>query len=366
VYALAFDEGAAPSDLVMDSAFEAAGADREFRPRNYDKRFRGELTLREALAQSVNVPAVRVLAEHGPDDLAALMNRAGITLPDSTYGLSMALGAAEVDLLDLTAAFASFARGGRSLRPVVAEPALPQKGRRVVSPEAAYLVTDVLADNDARSPAFGRASALRFDFPVSAKTGTSSDFHDNWVVGSSARVTVGVWVGNFDRTPLRNASGVTGAGPIFRSVMLAAEARLSGDGPVPPLLGRVPAGLERSSVCRRSACTQRVEDWVRIDGAVPARPVVATPKPAPSNESRLELVSPSNRGTYIFDPNSGTDVELPVRASGGRGPYVFTVNGVGVDGFWRAQAGSHEACVVDGDGARRCQRFRVRAVIDRD
>jgi penicillin-binding protein 1C len=362
VYALAFDEGATPSDLIMDSAFEATGADREFRPRNYDKRFRGELTLREALAQSVNVPAVRVLAEHGPDDLAALMERAGITLPDSTYGLSMALGAAEVDLLHLTAAYASFARGGRSLRPVVTEPALAQRGHRVVSPEAAYLVTDVLADNEARSPAFGRSSALRFDFPVSAKTGTSSDFHDNWVIGSSARVTVGVWVGNFDRTPLRNASGVTGAGPIFRSVMLAAEARLASDGPVAPLLGGVPAGLRREAVCRRSDCPERAEDWVRADGAIPARPHVAA-KPAVATGARLELVSPSSRGTYVFDPTDTDGIELALRASGGQGPYVYSVNGVGVVGGWTAQAGVHEACVVDEGSARRCVQFRVRAVI---
>ena len=356
VYALAFDEGAAPGDLVMDSAFEAVGADREFRPRNYDKRFRGELTLREALAQSVNIPAVRVLADHGPDDLAALLGRAGIALPGSTYGLSMALGAAEVDLLDLTAAYASFARGGRSLRPVVSEPALAQRGHRVVSAEAAFLVTDVLADNDARSPAFGRSSALRFDFPVSAKTGTSSDFHDNWVIGSSARVTVGVWVGNFDRTPLHNATGVTGAGPVFRSVMLAAEARLGADGPVRGLLANVPSGLERGDVCRRSACSELTPDWVRVDSASAAPATVQVRRPA-----RLALSSPSGRGVYVVDPTASPPSELAVRAVGGRLPYSFAVDGVSVRGsFWPAAAGTHTACVTDAASNRRCQTFRVR------
>ena len=376
VYALAFDEGAGPGDLVDDAPFVATGASREFRPRNYDKRFRGELTLREALAQSVNVPAVRVLAEHGPDDLAALLRRSGITLPNSTYGLSMALGAAEVDLLDLTAAYASFARGGRSLEPVISEPAQLQEGQRVVSRETAYLVTDVLADNEARAPAFGRSSALRFDFPVSAKTGTSSDFHDNWVIGSSGRVTVGVWVGNFDRTPLRRASGVTGAGPVFRAVMLAADDRLRND-PSRALLPEVPGGLVRASVCHRSSCTDRVEEWVRSGDPRPvsmpssdvgsARPGEASPakmsdRVRTAHSAPLSLLSPSGRGVYVLDPSHSLAQELALRAIGGSPPYSFTVNTAFVDdGWWRPVTGRHEACVVDAAGARACQRFTVRS-----
>ena len=395
VYALAFDEGANPGDLVDDAPFVATGAGREFRPRNYDKRFRGELTMREALAQSVNVPAVRVLADHGPNDLAALLSRAGVSLPDSTYGLSMALGAAEVDLMHLTAAYAAFARGGRSLQPVAVEPARPQRGARVVSPEAAFLVTDVLADNDARAPAFGRSSALRFDFPVSAKTGTSSDFHDNWVIGSSARVTVGVWVGNFDRTPLRNASGVTGAGPVFRSVMIAAEERLAHDGPVTPLL-RAPDTLERGEVCQRSACTVLGEDWVRVGSgsSIDATPVnpqapvtvvkanapdapdapvsldAGSASPGPVGQSRpyqrvekLAIVSPSSRGAYVIDPSRSIGQELPLRASGGQAPYSYTVNGATIaDPWWTPIPGTHEICVVDSAEAKLCRPFRVRII----
>ena len=376
VYALAFDEGAGPGDLIDDAPFVATGASREFRPRNYDKRFRGELTLREALAQSVNVPAVRVLADHGPDDLAALLRRSGITLPNSTYGLSMALGAAEVDLLHLTAAYASFARGGRSLQPVISEPAAVQAGQRVVSREAAYLVTDVLADNEARTPAFGRSSALRFDFPVSAKTGTSSDFHDNWVIGSSGRVTVGVWVGNFDRTPLRRASGVTGAGPVFRSVMLAADDRLRND-PARALLPQAPGGLVRASVCHRSSCTDRVEEWVRADqprqvGLPPLSNDPASQGPASEAKSvdgvptaasaPLSVLSPSGRGVYVLDPSRSLAQELALRAIGGSPPYSFTVNTASVDGgWWRPVNGRHEACVIDAVGTRACQRFTVRS-----
>ena len=359
VYALAFDEGASPGDLVDDAPFVAAGATGEFRPRNYDKRFRGELTLREALAQSVNVAAVRVLAEHGPADLVALLGRAGVTLPESTYGLSLALGAAEVDLMKLTAAYAMFARGGRSLQPVALEPARSQPGHRVISPEAAFLVTDVLADNDARTPAFGRSSALRFDFPVSAKTGTSSDFHDNWVIGSSARVTVGVWVGNFDRTPLRGATGVTGAGPVFRAVMLAAEDRLAEDGPVLPLL-RPPSSLTRIAACRRAVCDASTDDYVR------ASPVALSSDSGRRHRPKtdgLAIVSPSGRGAYVIDPNRSVGQQLPLRASGGEAPYYYTVNGARQQKpWWEPTVGTHRVCVTDAATRRTCREFRVRFV----
>jgi penicillin-binding protein 1C len=378
VYALAFDEGALPSSFVDDVPFVATGSEREFRPQNYDRRFRGEMTMREALAQSVNVPAIRVLADHGAQDLGALMKRANITIPESNYGLSLGLGAAEVDLMHLTAGYATFARGGRSLEPVIAEPAAPQRGRRVVSAEAAFLVTDVLADNEARTPAFGSQSALRFDFPVSAKTGTSSNFHDNWVVGSSARVTVGVWVGNFDRTPLRNATGVTGAGPVFRSVMMAAEQRLSNDGPVRELL-TAPESLERTSLCRRSACDEMTLDWVRSDGRSDdqlaaddpedrtaedvtkgdAAGVPSKPAPTVKQNAKLALVTPNGRGAYVIDPTRAEN-GLPLRATGGTGTYSFTVDKVGLDGeWWSPTTGWHTACAVDSAGIQACEKFFV-------
>ena len=100
---------------------------------------------------------------------------------------------------------------------------LRRRSRRIVSPRTAFWITDILSDDEAREFVFGRGGSLEFPFPVAVKTGTSQAYHDNWTVGYSKHVTVGVWVGNFDRTPLRNSSGVTGAAPIFHGVMLAAE-----------------------------------------------------------------------------------------------------------------------------------------------
>lgn len=378
VYSLGFEAGKSPGDAVLDAPLTLSWNGQVFRPENYDKKFRGQMTMRNALAQSTNVPAVRVLTEHEPDDLAKLLKRAGIDLelPTSTYGLSMALGTAEVDLLHLTQAFASFARNGKSVRATFLEPAPKQRsGRRVTSPGTAYLIGDVLSDNDARAPAFGRSSLLRFPFPVAVKTGTSQDFHDNWVVGYTEKLTVGVWVGNFDRKPLRGATGITGAGPIFRAVMLAAHDRLTpghGMGPAPTLLSSVPSTLRRS--CADDDCEGSGE-WVWSTRSGDLRtPAAATPgTPEATSQSsgsssvapestavKLRWLEPSRNGRYLFDRQIPVELRgFPLRVVGGRPPYRYTVNGVESGPLWNPSPGDHEACVADSAQAKSCVQFEV-------
>ena len=171
------------------------------------------------------------LATSACANVLRFLRRAGFTTFDKTaahYGLGLTLGNAEVRLDELTAAYAAFARGGEWRAPrarLDPEPRLADPVQ-LVSPRTAYWITDILADDEARAFIFGRGSQLDFPFPVAVKTGTSQAYHDNWTVGSSRHVTVGVWVGNFDRSPLIGSSGVTGAGPLFHAVMLAAEARV--------------------------------------------------------------------------------------------------------------------------------------------
>ena len=145
---------------------------------------------------------------------------------------------------------------------------------QLVSPRTAYWITDILADDDARAFIFGRGSQLDFPFPVAVKTGTSQAYHDNWTVGSSRHVTVGVWVGNFDRSPLIGSSGVTGAGPLFHAVMLAAEARVAGG--ITPTDGHLldpPAPLVETTICALSgmragdACPVRRRERLAPDAA---------------------------------------------------------------------------------------------------
>ncbi len=280
-YALAFESGRNPASVLPDvpATFPTAEDGVVYTPRNYDGRFRGPLLARPALAGSINVPAVALASELGVANVLRFLRRAGFTTFDRTaahYGLGLTLGNAEVRLDELTAAYAAFARGGE-WRPTRArldpEPRLADPVQ-LVSPRTAYWITDILADDQARAFIFGRGSQLEFPFPVAVKTGTSQAYHDNWTVGSSRHVTVGVWVGNFDRTPLIGSSGVTGAGPLFHAVMLAAEARVAGrstpsDGavldPPAPLVGATICGL--SGMRAGEACPVRRRERLAPDAA---------------------------------------------------------------------------------------------------
>jgi penicillin-binding protein 1C len=281
-YALAFESGASPATVLADvpSSFPTAEAGVVYTPRNYDGRFRGPLLARRALAGSENVPAVALASEVGVPSLLRFFSRAGMTTFDKTaayYGLGITLGNAEVRLAELVAAYAAFARGGEWIEPSAVRRAADAAPRtqRLVSPRTAFWITDILSDADAREFVFGRGGSLELPFPVAVKTGTSQAYHDNWTIGYSRHVTVGVWVGNFDRTPLRNSSGVTGAGPIFNAVMLAAERRRARAGPYSqdPILS-VPSDLVQREVCALSGltanawCPVRKREWIAASAPV--------------------------------------------------------------------------------------------------
>jgi penicillin-binding protein 1C len=275
-YALAFEEGFTPATVLPDvpSHFPTAEPGVLYSPRNYDGRYRGPLLVRRALAGSENVPAVALASQLGVGRLLRFLARAGFSTFERSaayYGLGLTLGNAEVRLDELVAAYAAFARGGLWVEPTWRrDRAIDRSAERpLVSPRTAFWITDILSDAEAREYIFGRGGHLDFPFPVAVKTGTSQAYHDNWTIGYTRDVTVGVWVGNFDRTPLRDSTGVTGAGPIFHAVMLAAAARRA-----PPAAAdaaqilAVPDGLVARPVCALSgmragpACPSRRREWL--------------------------------------------------------------------------------------------------------
>jgi penicillin-binding protein 1C len=221
LYAMAIEKKKlTAASLIDDSAFAIRTADAQYVPRNYSEDYKGWVSVRKALASSLNVPAVRTLAMLDIDEFANSLRQIGlqsVSHDGGFYGYSLALGSADVRLIDLTNAYRALANGG-----LVSSPSfLPttNESKRVMSAEVAYIVSDMLSDNEARASTFGLDSALRLPFRASVKTGTSKDMRDNWCIGFSERFTVGVWVGNASGAPMRGVSGVSGAAPIWNSVM---------------------------------------------------------------------------------------------------------------------------------------------------
>jgi penicillin-binding protein 1C len=415
-YALAFEQGRSPATVLPDipSHFPTAEPGVLYSPRNYDGQYRGPLLARRALAGSENVPAVALASDIGVSALLRFLDRAGLSTFDRTpayYGLGVTLGNAEVRLDELVAAYAMFARGGVWREPTFFLP--PEGGsyrngaeeRQVVSPRTAFWITEILSDPEARAFTFGRGNHLEFPFPVAAKTGTSQAYHDNWTIGYTRDVTVGVWVGNFDRTPLHLSSGVTGAGPIFHAVMLAANRGRESMGAhqiLPP-----PAGVEEATICALSGmranawCPSRAREWVatgdeglpcawhhrsdeglltiypaefrawagdlqgaparrRDSDAAASRPV-AGDRPVGRPTDGISIANPPAGAIYSVDPTLRREFQaLPLRVVTGRPTTVtWLVDGATIGTAssertlsWPLAVGAHEIEARDADGRR--------------
>ncbi|MBN1680958.1 MAG: penicillin-binding protein 1C [Anaerolineae bacterium] len=286
-YAAAFDpelpEPWTPATMILDIGTPFVTRRLEsYTPANFGLAEHGPVLIREALASSYNIPAVVALDYIGLDALVRLTTRLGIsTLTDtSRFDLSLTLGGGEVRLLELTAAYGALANGGYRVDPVYILEVRDKDGhvlyewkpaehnQPVIDPRAAYLITDILSDNDARIPSFGPASMLNIGRPAAAKTGTTTDFRDNWTIGYTPNLVVGVWVGNADNTPMIEVSGISGAGPIWHEFMRRV---LLGQ---PELEFTAPDGLVRAEVCATSGllptdyCPKTRWEWF-VEGTVP-------------------------------------------------------------------------------------------------
>jgi penicillin-binding protein 1C len=271
-YLASLEHGWTPSTLFWDVRTEFPdGANPPYVPVNYDRAYHGPVLMREALANSYNVPAVEALQFVGVDGLLEMASRLGVDsvvhpevhCPEypydspPSYGLALTLGGGEVRLLEMTGAFAALANGGVSLKPspilriedsrgnVMFDNGRPP-GKQAVSPEHAYLITDILADNRARCAAFGCPSVLELSRPAAAKTGTTDDYRDAWTVGYTPDLATGVWVGNSDNSPMVNVPGAAGAGPIWHDFMEVAHAEL----PVRDF--ERPSGIVEQEICSHS------------------------------------------------------------------------------------------------------------------
>jgi 1A family penicillin-binding protein len=249
-YVTALKKGYTASTMLMDvpTTFPGGEGMPDYNPVNYDGKYRGPVQIRYALGNSLNIPAVKLIAMVGIKDVLETAYEMGLTsLPPTKetlarVGLSLTLGGGEVRLIDLAGAYSTFFNGGTKAEALsilkvedssgkVLEEITPKKGKKVISPEEAFIISNMLSDNSARSDAFGPNSQLNIaGRQIAVKTGTTNDKRDNWTIGGNPQRAVGVWVGNNDNSPMLNvASGVSGASPIWRRIILVS---LSGLDPV--------------------------------------------------------------------------------------------------------------------------------------
>jgi penicillin-binding protein 1C len=411
-YAAAFERGWHPGRVLADipSTFPTAEPGILYSPRNYDGRFRGPLRARLALAGSENVPAVALAADIGVPAVADLLRRVGISTLDKTathYGLGLTLGNAEVRLDELTRAYSLFASHEKTSGVFSDE---KYTRRNSYSARTRYWITDILSDPDARRYIFGEGSSLDFPFTVAVKTGTSQAYHDNWTIGFTRDVTVGVWVGNLDRTPLRYSSGVSGAGPIFHDVMLAAVEHARGAVPLfdSTPIQELPDGLRDVTLCADSgmvagaACPARVREHLPHDadgttctwhhasergvitiypepyrswaaGVSSNAPGTDAPAPpltsAPAHQrAAFGITSPPTGATYLIDPTLRPDFQtLPLRAQGAVGRVEWRLNNRPLGTTlgdtplaWTLTRGSHTITARDANGQTAQSRIVIR------
>ena len=318
LYALALDNGWTAAEIIDDAPLSESTSGGLHSYQNYSRRFYGDVALRDALGNSLNIPALKTLQHVGTEPYLrtlASLGFEGLTSHPDFYGDGIALGSGAVTLLELVQAYAALANGGVQ-RPVSTrfDGAAGGGARRVYSAEAASLVANILADADARALEFGRDSVLAFPVQTAVKTGTSSDFRDAWALGFNYRYTVGAWMGNLDQTPTDGVTGSTGPALLLRSVF----AELTRDAATRPLY--LASKLVRAAVCvpmplRDSAsgeCLRR-DEWF-VAGTEPS--AVGAAARAPNAPIRLRQPTPGLQLAY--------DPRLPAEAQ----MFEFALQGV--------------------------------------
>ncbi|WP_245616689.1 penicillin-binding protein 1C [Paraburkholderia acidipaludis] len=303
LYAEAIEERRVTTASLLDDApLDLAAGGGLYMPQNYDKGFKGWVSVRTALGSSLNVPAVRTLVMVTPHRFAKTLKALGLPLNESGdyYGYSLALGSADVTLVSLTNAYRALANGGVA-SPLVELPAASgtRVFKRVFSRDAAFIVTDVLADNNARTRTFGFDSPLATRVFSAVKTGTSKDMRDNWTVGYTSRYTVGVWVGNADGSPMWDVSGVSGASPVWAAIVGYLHRG------VPSVAPAAPPGVERVRVTFANALEPARSEWFLAGTATPYVGLAANASDAANAASGgpAQIGSPVDGTIFALDPD---------------------------------------------------------------
>ncbi|MBM4432313.1 MAG: penicillin-binding protein, partial [Chloroflexi bacterium] len=307
-YVAAFERGWTAATFLMDIKTQFPdGANPPYEPHNHDRQERGPILVRDALARSLNIPAVKTLQFVTLPGMLEMAHRLGISsLNRADYGLSLTLGGGDVTLLEMVGAYAAFANGGRLVRPTpilriednqgrtIAQ-AVDQLGPQVLDPQLAYIITSILSDKEARVPTFGRNNALGLSRPAAAKTGTTDDYRDAWTIGYTPNLVAGVWVGNSDGTPMKQVYGSRGAAPIWHDFMEETLRNMR------VLDFVMPEGMETAEICP-------VSGKLRTDKCPPGRSEVFAAGTAPTEpcdvHSDLRICTVSGQRAGEFCPQN--------------------------------------------------------------
>jgi penicillin-binding protein 1C len=337
------------ASLLDDSSINLDTASGAYVPQDYDHDFKGLVSVRTALASSLNVPAVRTLVLIGVEpfrDRLQTLGYAGLVEQGDFYGYSLALGSAEVSLWEQAQAYRALARGGlwSALR-VRKEDAASQVGaKRTLPSDTSFVIADILSDRAARALTFGLDNRLNTPFWSAVKTGTSKDMRDNWCIGFSQRYTVAVWVGNFEGDAMRGVSGVTGAAPIWHDVMTGLHRDITSLPPTPP----------DGVVARTTQFSPAVEpprrEWFVADAQ-------ATNIVAVSPAQRIpHITSPANGEVLALDPDIPAGQQrVPIVTDGENPGDILTLDGrelarANVPLLWSPQSGLHELSLTNKSG----------------
>ncbi|AEI78918.1 penicillin-binding protein PbpC [Cupriavidus necator N-1] len=320
-------------------------------PQNYDHRYAGWVSLRAALAASLNVPAVRTLVMVTPHRFHKRLVALGLPLTEAGdyYGFSLALGSADVSLLALTNAYRALANGGRYAPPRLREGAAAAVLTPVMQPGASYVIADILSDRHARARTFGLDSPLTTRFWTAVKTGTSKDMRDNWCIGWSQHYTVGVWVGNASGASMHEVSGVSGAAPVWHDVMEALHRARASQAPA------MPAGVQRVALSFDDGL-EPARDEVFLAGTAIRRVSVSAPAARPTAPV---IANPADGTVFALDPDMPPAAQrVWFHAEGVAGQTARTVSwrmdgkplGRGGEVAWLPWPGRHQVELLDASG----------------
>lgn len=346
LYELALEKRIITSaSLIEDSPLNIPTERGIYVPKNYDNEYRGFVSVRTALASSINIPAVKVLMLVGVDNFATRLKQLGFEdIKDGEYyGESMALGTVDVSLYELVNAYRTLANRGRWSKLVIIPGKRTKSYRQVMEEESTFIVSDIISDREARSETFSFENPISTRFWTAVKTGTSKDMRDNWCIGFSRKYTVGVWVGNFYGGPMWNVSGVSGAAPVWLEIMNYLHRNIPSDIPKPPL----------GVVAKKITFKERIEpervEWF-IKGTEMDSSVVLQ-----SYSEKPQIVYPADGTTIAIDPDIPEDNQIVIfqfKPQSNNYEWVLNNERTGIKDstfLWKPEKGVHRVGIINNE-----------------